>query len=114
MSINTLLLDLKNRRPRGSYHVHEDRLAEFTRVRLKWPIRKVGGRWVGSDYASILEQGAFDDLDCLIDAAAGRIHAARSRGQSTFEEMDDSHQRMLADVIAAILYHYVTLEPSPG
>jgi len=39
---------------------------------------------MGADYASILEQGAFDDLDQknLIAAAAGRVHTALAMGKS--------------------------------
>jgi hypothetical protein len=50
---------------------------------LKWPIRKEGKRWVGSDYNAIIQQGGFDDLDekDLVLAAAGRIRTAIDRGQ---------------------------------
>ncbi len=105
--INDLVLELSSLNPSNKYHDNEDRLAEYCRERLKWDIKKIGNRWVGSDYASILEQGAFDDLDeknlCL--AACGRIKAAIKRGQLEFDDMEDFHRKMLAAVIAIILYH---------
>ncbi|EBF8391669.1 hypothetical protein NBB52_05625 [Salmonella sp. NW1172] len=56
---------------------------------------------------SILEQGGFSDEDqknlCL--SIAGRIRAAINRHQFHFDDMEKSHQKILADVIAIILYH---------
>lgn len=68
---------------------------------------KVGNRWVCVDYASLLEQGRFGDTDeaNLMLAVAGRIHAARIAGQEHFDDMEESHQRMLAAVLSVILYH---------
>ncbi|MCH8856114.1 MAG: hypothetical protein IIA03_07730, partial [Proteobacteria bacterium] len=62
--LNQLIEDLGQCSPPSRYHDNEDRLAEFVRDgHLNWPIRKVGNRWVGADYESILEQGGFDDID---------------------------------------------------
>ncbi len=74
---------------------------------LNWKIEKVGSRWIGENYAAILEQGGFNDFDelNLVLAAAGRIKAALARNQCHFDEMEQSHQKMLADVLAIILYH---------
>lgn len=68
---------------------------------------KKGSRWIGADYASILEQGGFKDSDQLdlIQAAAGRVHAAFDFGQTHFDEMDDGHQTMLAALMTIIIYH---------
>ena len=57
------------------HHENEDCLAEYVIDNLNWKIKKVNGRWVGEDYAVILEQGGFNDIDQknLILAAAGRI-----------------------------------------
>ena len=104
---NELVAELEAATPPTRYHDNEDRLAEYVRHSLKWPIHKVGTRWVGADYGSIIEQGGFDDLDerDLILAAAGRIRAAQARGQQHYDEMEPSHKRMLAAVLSVILYH---------
>lgn len=105
--LNQLISDLANCRPPERYHDNEDRLAEYLREHLGWNIRKEHGRWVGEDYDVILEQGAWHDLDQanLIQAAAGRIHAAMDRRQMHFDDMERSHRRMLAAVLTIIVYH---------
>jgi hypothetical protein len=89
------------------YHDHEDVFAERVLMQLKWPIQKKGARWIGADYPSILEQGAFDDLDqqSLIAAATGRVHAALDRGQKELDDMEDRHLHMLAALLSIIIYH---------
>jgi hypothetical protein len=89
------------------YHEHEDVLAARVVNELKWPIQKKGGRWIGADYPSILEQGAFNDLDqqTLITAAAGRVHAALDHGQKQFDDMEEAHLHMLAALLSIIIYH---------
>lgn len=105
--INELVIELSKLDPPEIYHDNEDRLAEYCKASLNWDIKKVGNRWVGSDYSSVLEQGGFKDWDqknlCL--AACGRVKAALSRGQMHFDDMEESHRKMLADVLAIILYH---------
>ena len=105
--VNKLIDKLSRLNPPSKYHDNEDRLAEYAIANLNWNIQKIGGRWIGSDYASILEQGGFDDVNqneaCL--AVAGRIQAAINRGQLHFDDMEESHQKILADVIANIMYH---------
>jgi hypothetical protein len=105
--INQLIEDLGLVEPPDKYHTNEDGLAEYVIANLNWKINKVNGRWIGADYASILEQGGFHDIDKtnLILAAAGRIKAAMDRNQNHFDDMEEFHQKMLADVIAIILYH---------
>jgi hypothetical protein len=105
--VNLLLKELEQCDPPVRYHDNEDRLAEYVVEHLKWPIKKVENRWVGMDYESILEQGGFHDLNetNLVLAGAGRIRAAITRGQNHFDDMEESHQHMLAAVITIILYH---------
>jgi hypothetical protein len=105
--VNALIEELETTRPPPKYHDSEDRLAEYVVKTFKWPIRKVGNRWIGADYDSILEYGGHDDIDQkeLVLAAAGRIQAARKRKQLHFDDMEESHLRMLAAVIIVILYH---------
>ena len=106
--VNELIDDLSQASPPKRYHDHEDRLAEYVRDgHLRWPIRKDGQRWVGADYQSILEQGAYGDIDLadLLLAAAGRVHAALRRGQMHFDDMEESHRRMLGAVLSIALYH---------
>jgi len=109
--VNNLLEELEQCDPPSKYHDNEDRLAYYVIKKLKWPIKKVGGRWVGEDYEIILEQGGFDDCGQkdLVLAAAGRIRAAVIHGQTHFDEMEQSHQHMLAAVISIILYHRTDL-----
>lgn len=115
---NNLIEKLVTAIPPSRYHDSEDRLGEHVRDTLNWDIRKQGNAWVNSDgrrlhpsdYLSLLEQGAFKrtGITDLLEAASGRIHAAVSRGQSHFDDMERSHQVILAGVLAAVLYH---LEP---
>jgi len=104
--LNGLITELAAIKPPSRYHDSEDRLAEYVRKKLNWPICKVRMRWVGADYDVILQQGAFDDVDQseLLIAAAGRIQAARDQGQLHFNDMEESHQRMLAAVLSIILW----------
>jgi hypothetical protein len=105
--LNELLVELEPTVPPSKYHDNEDRLAEHVRKHLNWKIRKEGDRWVGEDYYLILEQGGFHDVDQreLVLAVAGRIRAAKDRGQLHFDDMEKSHREMLAAVITIILYH---------
>src|ERR1017187_4921821 len=105
--LTKVIAELDSTTPPARYHDNEDRLAEYVRDHLKWPLRKEGNRWVGEDYCCILEQGGFDDLDeqNLLQAAAGRILAAINRGQRRYDDMEESHRRVLSGVISIILYH---------
>jgi hypothetical protein len=110
--LNLLIEEIENTIPPAKYHDNEDRLAEYTQKHLNWNIRKEGGRWVGAEYGAILEQGGFHDFNQseLILAAAGRVRAARNRGQNHFDEIEESHRRILADVLTIILYHRTKFE----
>ncbi|TGV05835.1 hypothetical protein E4695_15105 [Alcaligenaceae bacterium 429] len=105
--VNDLIEELGSLTPPTQYHDNEDRLAEQVQGRPGWDLCKVGTRWIGGDYPIILEQGSFNDnaQHNLMLAAAGRIKAAIDRGQMHFDEMEKSHQKILADVLAIILYH---------
>lgn len=104
--VNELVEELSEIDPPLRYHDNEDRLAEHVVGRLGWNIRKVGGRWIGEDYPLILEQGSFGAAaqQELLLAASGRIKAAIVRGQLHFDDMEASHRKMLADVLAIVLY----------
>jgi hypothetical protein len=105
--LNQLIEELGQAVVPARYHDNEDCLAEYVRSNLGWNIQKIGGRWVGDDYAVVLEQGGYHDINeqNLLLAAAGRIRVAISRDQRRFDDMEQSHQRMLASIIAIILYH---------
>ena len=105
--LNDLIIEIESTNPPANYHIHEDNIAKNVQRNLGWQIQKVKGRWIGEEYGVILQQGGFDDVDEseLILAAAGRMNAAITRGQMHFDQMEDSHQRMLGEVIATILYH---------
>ena len=100
------MVELSKLNPPKKYHNNEDRIVEYCKENLNWNIKKVGSRWVGEEYAAILEQGSFDDLDerDLCFAACGRVKAALERGPMHFDQMEDFHRKMLADVFAIILY----------
>lgn len=104
--LNELLKELGIVSPPARYHDSEDRLAEYVIEHLKWPILKVGGRWVGADYDSVIEQGSFHDRNerDLTLAAAGRIRAAQILRQKHYDHMEPSHRRMLAAVLSIILF----------
>lgn len=104
--LNELVDRLARAEPPARYHDHEDRLAEFARDKFGVPIRKVGNRWEGADYPWVLEQGAYKDGDQgdLVLAAAGRVRAAIQHGQISFDEMEKSHQRILAEVLTIIIF----------
>ena len=112
---NYLIDELATTQPPLRYHDNEDRLGEHVQVHLNWKIKKAGNSWVNqdgtrlhpSDYLALLEQGGFDNKGVrnLVLAASGRIQAAIQRGQMHFDDMERSHQVILAGVLAAILYH---------
>jgi len=106
-ALEKLIIEISATVPPPKYHDHEDRLAEFMIGRMGWKIKKKNGRWIGSDYESILEQGSFKDIDQkeLIMAAAGRIKAALDLNQMHFDDMHESHRKMLGAILAIILYH---------
>lgn len=105
--LNAVVGELSHAEPARNYHDYEDVMAEETKFRSKWNIRKEKGRWVGADYPSILEQGSMNNLFRmeLLQIAAGRISLAIKFGQTRFDEMEDGHRTMLADILAIILYH---------
>jgi hypothetical protein len=105
--LNQLIEELGQVNPPKKYHDNEDCLAEYVITNLHWKIKKLDSRWVGEDYTNILTQGGFDDIDekNLVLAAAGIIKAAMDRKQYHFNDMEESHQKMLAAVIAVIIYH---------
>jgi hypothetical protein len=113
--LNQLIDELDACDPPSRYHNNEDVLGECVQRTLNWGIKKVGRSWVGShdnrltppDYIAMLQQGAFDDerQANLVQAAAGRIQAAIMLGQTHFDQLEQSHQYMLAGVLASILYH---------
>jgi hypothetical protein len=107
--VNSILSEVAMAQVPANYHNNEDALAEYAKNALGWPIKKVGGRWQGADYASILEQGGFSDVNQteLVGAVAGRIAAARHFGQEHYDDMDPAHQAMLAAVVSIIVYHRI-------
>lgn len=106
--LNALIYEIEATRPPQRYHDNEDRLAEYVRDKLKWPIFKKNGRWIGAEYESILEYGGYiddSDQENLVLATAGRVQAAKNRCQNSFDDMEESHQRMVAAVLSVILFH---------
>ena len=112
---NALVNELTTTQPPLRYHDNEDRLGEYVQKHLNWNIRKSGSTWVNqdgsrlhpTDYLALMEQGGYDNrgIHNLVLAASGRVHAAIRRGQMHFDDMERSHQIILAGVLATILYH---------
>ena len=109
--LNSVLTQLDATEIPASYHQQEDSLAKHVLDKLNWGISKVGQRWLGADYASILEQGGFGDLDQqnLIIAAKGRMNAARNYGQNHFDNMEQGHRQVLSHLLTVILFHRADL-----
>ena len=109
--LNGLLDEIELTTAPEEYHPTEDKLAEEVVKSLKWPISKVGKRWVGADYESILTQGGFSDFNQanLIAAVAGRVKFAKKFGQEHFDDMESGHKRTLSFLLTAILYHRSSL-----
>lgn len=105
--LNDLIAELDKTSPPSKYHDNEDFLAEYVKENLNWNIEKVGNRWICGDYTSLLEQGGYGDIDekNLVKSAAGRIQAAQKFGQDHFDDMEEGHRKILAYVLAIILYH---------
>lgn len=102
---------MANVTPPKKYHDNEDILAESVIASLKWKIEKVGNRWVGADYASILEQGSIGNSvnqSELFLATAGRVAAAIKHGQHRFDDMEDGHQTILAAALSILVFCEVT------
>lgn len=104
--VNEMLNELLHAQTPDNYHDNEDLLAEYVQSHLNWDIAKVHGRWISCDYQEILNQGSFGDENQknLLAAANGRIAAAIQHGQTKFDDMEYGHQRILAMVLASILY----------
>lgn len=104
--VNKMLDELVAMPIPDKYHDNEDILAEYVQKHHNWNIVKVNGRWISCDYREILNQGSFGDADQknLLAAAKGRIAAAIQHGKTKFDDMEYGHQRILAMVLASILY----------
>lgn len=89
------------------YHDNEDKLAEYVRDKFEREIKKVGNRWVGSDYRIILQDAGFFDISeyNLVQSAKGRIISAKKYNQNHYDEMEAGHRKMLAVILTLILYH---------
>lgn len=70
-------------------------------------VDKDGAQLSKNSYLSLLERGGFkfDREADLVTAAAGRIRAAIQYKQLHYDDMEPTHQVILAGVLANILYH---------
>jgi hypothetical protein len=105
--LNFIIEEISQTKRPARYHDHEDTLAEATVRELNWPIQNKNGKWIGADYQSILEQGAFNDIGQkdLIASATGRVHAAMDFSQMHFDEMEIGHLNMLAALMTIAIFH---------
>ena len=111
--LNILVDDIAETAIPARYHDNEDVVANYLAKKPGSKIEKKGGRWIGEDYGWILEQGGFHDFDQaeLLTSAIGRVGAALKHGQIHYDQMDQGHRLMLADVLTIILYHRSNYEP---
>ena len=105
--LNSLINELGNTEIPRRYHDNEDKLAQYVKETFNKEIKKVGNMWVGADYRIILQDGGFDDIneENLVQSAVGRIIAAKKCKQHHFDDMEESHRKMLSVIITLILYH---------
>ncbi len=112
---NEMIDELATCNPPSKYHANENVLAEYVQQNLNWGIQRKGNIWVNGDgnpltpddYIVTLQQGAFHDAyeRELTLSAAGRIRAALDRGQTHYDDVEESHRRIIAGVLCSILYH---------
>lgn len=110
--LNQMIDDIADTAISSSYHENEDVIANHLASRPGSKIVKKNGRWIGADYGFILEQGAFDDINQaeLLTSAIGRISAAIEFNQLHYDDMEQGHRLMLADILTIILYHRSSYE----
>lgn len=112
--LNEVLAELDRISPPEDYHKFEDIIIEHVEKEKNGKVLKIKGEWVKNikdeiqkaEYDSLLEQGSFDDPYeyNLLKAAKGRMKAALERDQNHFDDMEHSHQIVLATIISIILY----------
>lgn len=92
------------------YHLHEDIVIKSTPQEFNEEVYKQGRLWIGQSYQILLQNGGLfdDDAKNLVMATAGRIAVAKRHGQLHFDQMDFSHQKILAIIMALVLYHRFT------
>jgi hypothetical protein len=105
--LSELVDELDQTKTPKRYHDNEDNLVEYVRGRLGKEIKKVGNRWQGRDYQSILQDAGFYDFkeENLVQSAKGRIEAAQKYGQEHYDDMEQGHRKMLGLLLALIIYH---------
>jgi hypothetical protein len=104
--LNKLIVEIAKTNPPIKYHDNEDCLAEYVKSTLNLKIYKERGRWLGTDYETILTQGGFEDLneENLIHVLAGRIKAAIDRKQNHFDNVEKSHKNIIGFVMSIVIY----------
>jgi hypothetical protein len=117
--LNDTIDELESCVPPARYHDNENALAEHVQKHLNWGIRRQGNIWVSrhgkrlapDDYIATLQQGGFYDIDerKLIFATAGRIQAALQHRQNHYDDVEESHRRIIAGAMCSILYHRAEL-----
>lgn len=113
--MNQLIREISLATPPESYHAHEDaviRLREGAASGLiylqgkRWRDRATGEPMAKSSIGSLLEQASigYDDVPDLVLAAAGRVATALKFGDANFDDLDEGHADMLAEVLTVILF----------
>lgn len=112
--MNELILDIARSIPPTDYHAHEDAVIRLREVNdeavyqegKRWRARRTGKPLSKSSIGGLMEQAAigYEDVPDLVLAAAGRVATAMKHGDATFDDLDDGHADMLAEVLTVILF----------
>jgi hypothetical protein len=113
--MNQLILDISRATPPADYHAHEDaviRLREgidngaIYQEGRRWRDRKTGEPLHKSSISSLMEQASirYEDVPDLVLAAAGRVATALKFGDANFDDLDNGHADMLAEVLTVIIF----------
>jgi hypothetical protein len=112
--MNELIREISEATPPADYHAHEDAVMRLrqnndSQIYLgdkRWRDRATGLPLAKSAIAFFLEQASigYEDVPDLVNAAAGRVAAALRFGNANFDQLDEGHADMLAEVLCVILF----------
>ncbi len=113
--MNQLILDISRATPPADYHAHEDAVIRLRDgiengtiylERKRWRDRQTGEPLDKSTLGSLMEQASiiYEDIPDLVLAAAGRVATAMKHGDATFDDLDDGHADMLAEILTIIIW----------
>jgi len=101
--LNDVLETVEALEPKQGYHDFEDKI--LSSMTARYPLFKIGKLWLGEDYATMLEYGGWQQQHGILLAAAGRVRAAKKRGQHHFDEMHEAHRDVLGELLAIAVFY---------